>query len=792
MSTFDSNFAGSKMKISYNWLKTIIPLTQTAEEISESLTMCGLEVESIEQTNTVKGDLTSLVVGQILNILPHPNADKLQLTQVQINENTVLPIVCGAKNIATGQKVVVAPVGATLYPIGHEPFKIKSAKIRREVSEGMICAEDEIGVGKSHDGVIVLPNDIEIGTKLSTLYQNESDQILEIAILPNRGDAISHLGLARELTALTGIRYQAPSAQSLDYRGNSELKIENNTPENCLRYTAVCLKNIKVAPSPQWLQSRLKAIGLNPINNVVDITNFIQHDLGQPLHAFDYAKIYQKKIVIRMAEEGEKMTTLDGIKRILTPDQLIIADGKNPVALAGIMGGLDSGVTESTHCIMIESAYFNPVTVRKNSKKLGIQTDSSYRFERGSDIEITELALKKAVDMMIDMCEAELDSPIFDLYPKPFESKKISLDIPKFLHFIGEEIPTDTIVSILQSLEFKVSFVTENNITIEVPSYRTEIERPVDLYEEIIRIYGFDQIKITKNISYTPSVTSKQDPENLEKKVGNYLAAIGFNEVMNNSLVPGKWYNENELEMSIQLMNPLSTDLNTLRMDLCHGIMENIAYNLNRKNFLNKFFEFGTIFYKKGKGSSENRNLVIALSGNLNPEHWNSTNVNAEVYMLRGIVSNIFTLLNISNEWFNKVIFKTANNKDLKLHGLKTKVHFAVIPWEEILTKVNPNISLSEVPKFPIVRRDLSLVVDKNVKYDDIKKLAQLQVKTLLREIVLFDVYEGKPLEEGKVAYSVAFYLYHSEKTLEDIEIDKIMNDLIRNFENQLGVIIRK
>jgi phenylalanyl-tRNA synthetase beta chain len=320
------------MKISYNWLKTIIPLTQTAEEISESLTMCGLEVESIEQTNTVQGDLSALIVGQILDILPHPNADKLQLTQVQINENTVLPIVCGAKNIAVGQKVVVAPVGATLYPMGHEPFKIKSAKIRGEVSEGMICAEDEIGVGKSHEGIIVLSNDIEIGTKLSTLYQNESDQILEIAILPNRGDAISHLGLARELRALTGIRYQAPSVLSHDYRGNSELKIENNTPENCLRYTAVCLKNVKVAPSPQWLQSRLKAIGLNPINNVVDITNFIQHDIGQPLHAFDYAKINQKKMVIRMAEEGEKLATLDGVERTLMPDQLIIADGKIPMA----------------------------------------------------------------------------------------------------------------------------------------------------------------------------------------------------------------------------------------------------------------------------------------------------------------------------------------------------------------------------------------------------------------------------------------------------------------------------
>jgi phenylalanyl-tRNA synthetase beta chain len=780
------------MKISYNWLKTLIPLIQSAEEISESLTMTGLEVEHIDEYNSVSGDLSNLIVGEILTINTHPNADKLQLTEVHIGDENILPIVCGAKNITVGQKVIIAPVGCTIYPKSHDPITIKKAKIRGEISEGMICAEDEIGLGESHDGIMVLPIDTPVGTMVDTLFQNNSDQILEIAILPNRGDAISHLGLARELKAITGIKYIKPSANSHDYRGKFDVKIDNQSQENCKRYTSVCLKNVNVTASPEWLQIRLKAIGLKPINNVVDISNYIQHHIGQPLHAFDYHKIEGGNIVVRNAYDGEKIILLDSTEVTLNKSHLVIADSKKPLALAGIMGGLDSGVSNETNTVVIESAYFNPVSVRKTSKKLGLQTDSSYRFERGTDIEMTELGLKMAVDMMLDICDAEIDSQIFDYYPTPYEPHKITLNLDKFQNFIGHEMSLDEITSILQSLEFKTNNITENTLVVEVPSFRTEIERPVDLYEEIIRIYGFDKIGIENSLSYTPSIIKKNDPENLEKKTAIYLSSIGFNEVMNNSLVPSKWYSDDQQESIINLMNPLSSDLNVLRPDLHHGIFENITYNINRKNQLTKFFEFGTVFSKKGKNFEEKRLLTIAICGDLNPEQWNATPKQGEVFHLKGIVSNLFKLLNISSEWLNKVTFDKTTDKELKMHQLKKNVSYATVPWFEIIEKVNLKIQIKDVPKFPIVRRDLSLVADKTLNFDEIKKASALNLKTILRDLVLFDVFEGKPLDDGKVSYSVAFYLYHPEKTLEDSEIDRIMNNLIRTFENDFGIIIRK
>jgi phenylalanyl-tRNA synthetase beta chain len=781
------------MKISYNWLKTLIAIDLPLEEMCEKLTMSGLEVEHIEKIESIKGGLKNLVVGEVLSKEKHPNADKLNLTKVNIGNSEPLSIVCGASNVETGQKVVIAPIGTTIHPINGESFAIKKAKIRGELSEGMICAEDEIGISSNHDGIMVLDTNTEIGKPVADLYDIEVDHQIEIAIIPNRGDAISHLGVARELQALTGKKHKRPAAENFDARGQMRVDVTIENQEACPRYSGITLTNITISESPSWLKQRLTSIGLNPINNVVDITNYIQHEIGQPLHAFDYDKIAGKKIVVRNATEGEKLTTLDEEERSLHAHNLVICDETKPLALGGVLGGFDSGVSENTKSIFIESAYFNPSSIRKTAKGFGLNTDSSYRFERGTDPEIVIYALQRAVNLIMEIAGGEVTSEIVDVYPEQIEPVQIEIKLDELNTFIGYEVPKESAVEILQSLEIKILANNNQNLLLEVPKYRPDVERPVDIYEEIIRIYGFDNVPIPQKVNYVPSIISNKAPNKLQAKISNYLADIGFNEIMNNSLVSSKLYNEEQLNNAIYMLNPLSNDMDVMRMELLNSALESVAYNINRKNQNLKFFEFGNTYFKKDGTYTEEGFLQLTSSGNRHPEHWSTTPEKVTTEQLIHVAQNILSKLNIAHKNFGKlIVVEHASKAQLKAHGLKTDVVSIKVLWEKGLKLVKDGIKLEEIPVFPIVRRDLSLVLEKSASYKEVQKIAKQSLQHYLTDLLLFDVYEGKPLSDTQKSYSVAFFLYNPKKTMEDQEIDLLMDKLIANFEKSLNAVIRK
>lgn len=780
------------MKISYNWLKRFINLDLPLEEICEKLTMSGLEVEHIVKTESIKGGLANLVVGEVLTKEKHPDADKLNLTTVNIGNGTILPIVCGAPNVAAGQKVVVAPVGTTIYT-EDDSFLIKKAKIRGEVSEGMICGEDEIGLGSDKSGIMVLDNSLVPGTLLKDIYEVETDHQLEIAIIPNRGDAISHLGVARELQALTGNKYKKPSIESLDTRGQMRVDVILEDSQACPRYSGITLQGVTVKESPAWLQKRLKSIDLKPINNVVDITNFIQHEIGQPLHAFDYDKLAGKKITTRYAKEGEKLTTLDEVERELKTDHFVIADENKPIALAGVLGGLDSGVTNDTTTIFIESAYFNPAAVRKTAKSFGLNTDSSYRFERGVDPEMVNFALVRAVNLIQEEAGGEIASEVVDIYPETIEPLQIEVKLDDLNKFIGHDIPEERATEILQSLEIKILRNNDGNLFVEVPRYRPDVERPVDIYEEILRVYGFNNIPIPQKVNYVPSIIDKNSPNKVKTKISNYLADIGFNEIMNNSLVASKLYSEEELAKAVYMLNPLSQDMNVMRMELVNSALSSVAYNVNRKNADLKFFEFGKVYFKQEKNYVEREVLQLTFSGNRHPEHWSTTSNKATTDELRAVAQNVLKKLNIAPKYLDKLLTEHTIAKDqMKAHGLKQAAVTMSIDWDECLRLANDKIVLKDIPVFPIVRRDLSLILEKSTTFKEVQKIANQTLQQALTDILLFDVYEGKPLEENQKSFAVAFFLYNPKKTMEDKEIDALMAKLIANFETNLKAIIRK
>lgn len=808
------------MKISYNWLKQFIKTDWSPEKTGELLTDLGLEVESITPFESVKGGLKGIVVGEVLTCENHPDADRLKVTTVSIGAETPLHIVCGAPNVAVGQKVPVATIGTMLYNENGEPLEIKKGKIRGQISEGMICAEDEMGLGTSHDGIMVLDNSLKPGTLLSEVFQVETDDIFEIGLTPNRADAMSHWGTARDLRA--GMLQQGKSIEFIT-PSNVNFRVDNRThkinvevvnKELAPRYCGVTITGIKVSESPLWIQNRLKAIGLKPKNNIVDITNYVLHELGQPLHAFDSSKIAGGKIVVKTVEAGTKFTTLDEIERELHEEDLMICDGEKPLCIAGVFGGLNSGVTESTTGIFLESAYFNPVSIRKTAKRHGLHTDASFRFERGIDPNITEYALMRAAILIKEIAGGMITSDVVDLYPKKIEDFQVFLSFEKAKRLIGEELPKETIKKILTSLEIKVNNVTESGLGLTIPAYRNDVTRDVDVIEEILRVYGYNNIGLPKKLNASISKTKKIEDYKIQNRIARQLNGQGFYEMMANSLTSSKHNKPNQFineQTLVTMLNPLSQELSVMRQRMVISSLEAVAYNLNRKRENIKLFEFGKTYHQSGNSRIENKHLTLTVTGNGNKAHWNVNSRKSDFFYLKGTVESILNSLGIefsSQPLENDQIFSEGMTfsgkketlvsfgvikKNITAHfEVDTEVLFADFNWDAILILLaNHKIILKDIPKFPEVNRDFALLLDENVSFKSLHEIALSTEKNLLREVSLFDVYLGKNLPKGKKSYAVSFTLRDDHKTLTDSQIDKIMNKLRQQFETELGAELR-
>ncbi len=818
------------MKLSYNWLKQYIDLDVDPHELSTILTDIGLEVEGMEKFQSVKGGLEGVVIGKVLTCEPHQNADKLSVTTVKTGEK-VLPIVCGAPNVAAGQKVLVATVGTVLYD-GDQEFKIKKAKIRGEVSEGMICAEDELGLGTSHDGIMVLPDDAPVGKPANEYIKIEEDWIYEIGLTPNRSDAASHIGSARDLVAglnqLKNTRkYKLHIPPVDDFKvDNHDLDIDVivEDTEACPRYSGVTIKDIEVKESPEWLKNRLNAIGLRPINNIVDITNYVLHETGHPLHAFDAGKIKGNKVVIKKLPSDTPFVTLDEMERKLHPQDLMICNEEEGMCIAGVFGGAESGVSENTTSVFLESAYFDPTHIRKTSKRHTLQTDASFRFERGADPNITIYALKRAALLIKEIAGGTISSEIKDVYPKPIEKWTIDIDLNRINSLIGKEIDKETISNILQDLDIEILESNGHKMKLLVPTFKVDVTREVDIVEEILRIYGYNNIEIPEKVNLSVNIRQKPDPEKVQNIISDYLVGQGFVEIMNNSLTKSEYIEKNKefnSDHSVELLNPLSKDLDILRQTLLFGGLEVINYNQNRKVNNLKIFEFGKTYRRKSaarKGTglenySEQKRLALFSTGRLEAENWNSRTDKADFYTLKGIVESILNRLgidrkNISLEENNDNNFAytldykvqddilvsvgEADKKLLKQFDIKQTVYVADFNWEMLLSLIpKHDLTYRPIPKFPAVRRDLALVVDKNVTFGQLREIAEKAERKLLKEIGIFDIYEGDKIPEGKKSYALSFILQDENKTLTDKIIDKAMKRLLQAFEKEAGAILR-
>lgn len=805
------------MKIALNWLKNYINITQSPEELSETLTNTGLEVEGMEEIETVPGGLKGLVIGEVKTCEKHPNADKLSITTVDIGEEEPVQIVCGAPNVAAGQKVVVATVNSTLYPKPDESFQIKKSKIRGEVSMGMICAEDEIGMGASHDGIMVLDTDKPNGTPAAEYFNIESDIVYEIGLTPNRADAMGHIGAARDIKAVTGEEVRFPSI--LDFKVDNQdlpIKVEVENKEACPRYSGVSITGVKVSPSPDWLQNALKSIGLQPINNIVDVTNFVMHELGQPLHAFNADKISGNTIKVKNLSEGSKFITLDEKERKLSAKDLMICDGdSNPLCIAGVFGGIDSGVKDDTTKVFLESAYFSADSVRKTSQHHQLKTDASFRYERGTDPNITVYALKRAAILIQEVAGGQISSEIQDEYPVAIPDREVMMKYKNIDRLIGKKLEHDEIHTILNRLDIKTTDKTETGFKAIVPPYRVDVTREADVIEEIIRIYGFNNIDLPETLSSSYMASFPEvDPVKMRKEAGLLLTANGFQEIMTNSLTKAVFseqldgFNPNE---NVEILNKLSEDLGVMRQDLMFTALDVLTYNINRRQTDLKFYEFGKVYKKINSKYKEEMRLGIYLTGKNEAENWIRKNESVKFHDLYSAVLKIFNKFNaesIENEEFHndcfdyglklkikqKVVAELGklSKKALKLSGLKQDVFYANINWEALLKMVNVNIQFEPVSKFPEVKRDLSLVIDENVSYDEIKKISLKQAQYLISKIDVFDVYQGDKIEKGKKAYALSFTLQDKTKTLTDKIIDKTMDKLMKAFENEIGAIIRK
>lgn len=808
------------MKISYNWLKQFIKIDWTPEQTGELLTDLGLEVEGIDTYQSVKGGLEGIVVGEVLTCVQHSNADKLKVTTVDVGGDTPLQIVCGAPNVAVGQKVPVATIGTTLYTPEGEAWIIKKGKIRGEESHGMICAEDELGLGNSHAGIMVLDSTIPVGTLAADVFEIENDHVFEIGLTPNRADAMSHLGVARDLKAGLlqkdiSLELITPSLSAF-HVDNRLLKIDVDVKNKELapRYCGVTISGIKVAESPAWLQHRLKAIGINPINNIVDATNFVLHDLGQPLHAFDAAKIAGNKIEVKTVEAGTKFITLDGMERTLSEEDLMICDAEKPMCVAGVFGGIHSGVSETTTSIFLESAYFNPVSIRKSAKRHGLNTDASFRFERGIDPNITELALKRAVLLIQEIAGGEVSCDIIDFYPKKIEDFQVRLSFDNAKKLIGEEIPEDIIKSILTSLEIKVNNVTETGLGLTVPAYRNDVQREADIIEEILRVYGYNNIKTTEKLNASISGSSRFEDHKIQNIASNQLVSQGFFEIMANSLTTPNYVeltDQLNREHNVTILNPLSTELSVLRQSLLFSGLEAVSYNINRKRLDLKLFEFGKSYHDFNGKHEEHKHLTLFSSGNQTQDSWVSPSKKSDFFYLKGAIVSLLERVGVSrfqempvkNDVFSEgltlslgkttlVDFGLVKKSILKHFDITQEVVFADFNWDAILDIVKRNkITFKAIPKYPEVRRDFALLLDDAVSFKDIHVIANKTERQLLKNVSLFDVYQGKNLPQGKKSYAVSFTLQDGNKTLTDKQIDKIMKSLQLNFEKELGAELR-
>jgi phenylalanyl-tRNA synthetase beta chain len=806
------------MRISYNWLKQFIKIDLKSEDTAAILTDLGLEVEVVDKYQSVRGGLEGVVVGHVLTCEKHPDADRLKITTVDLGDGAPVQIVCGAANVAAGQKVPVATIGTKLFDKDGNEFEIKKGKIRGQESHGMICAEDELGLGTSHDGIMILDEKLKPGTPCAKVFNIENDEVFEIGLTPNRADAMSHMGVARDLRASllqknSNIELITPSVSTfrIDKR---TLKIDVDVKDSKLapRYCGVTISGVTVKESPEWLKNRLKAIGLTPKNNIVDVTNYILHDLGQPLHAFDAAKI-NGKIIVKTVAAGTKFTTLDDVERTLQEEDLMICDEKGPLCLAGVFGGKSSGVTETTNAIFLESAYFNPVSIRKSAKRHGLNTDASFRFERGIDPNITEFALKRAALLIKEVAGGEITSDIIDVYPKKIE------DFPVFLHFekanklIGQELPKETIKKILASLDIKVTTVSDAGLGLIIPSYRVDVQREIDVIEEILRVYGYNNINFTKKLNATVSNSARTEDYKVQNIVAAQLNGLGFHEMMANSLTTPDYVGLSDLlkeEYNVMMLNPLSNDLSAMRQSLLFSGLEAVSYNINRRNGDLKLFEFGKTYHKLPSGYDEPKHLTLFVSGNRNAESWTNAQKPSDFFLFKGYVSSVLERLGIhkiqnkpaASDVFAEGIaiasgndtlveFGTVKKSILKHFDIKQEVFYADFNWNLILKLIGSKIKFTDIPKYPEVRRDLALLVDETIAFDAIYNIARQTEKSLLKDVNLFDVYQGKNLPEGKKSYAVSFTLQDSTKTLTDEQIDKIMSKLLKNMENELGASLR-
>ncbi|MCD7899216.1 MAG: phenylalanine--tRNA ligase subunit beta [Bacteroides sp.] len=820
------------MNISYNWLKEYVNFNLTPDEVAAALTSIGLETGGVDEVQTIKGGLEGLVIGEVLTCIDHPNSDHLHITTVNLGTGEPVQIVCGAPNVAAGQKVVVATVGAVLYS-GDDSFTIKKSKIRGVESNGMICAEDEIRIGTDHAGIIVLPADAIPGTLAKDYYNIKSDFVLEVDITPNRVDGSSHYGVARDLYAyLIQNGYEAQlSKPSVDEFAVDNHDLDINVTvvneEACPRYAGVTVKGVTVKESPDWLQDKLRLIGMRPINNVVDITNYILHAFGQPLHCFDADKIAGNEVVVETLPEGTPFITLDGVERKLSERDLMICSKEAPMCIAGVFGGLESGATEETKNVFIESAYFNPTWVRKTARRHGLNTDSSFRFERGVDPNNTIYCLKLAAMMVKELAGGTISSEIKDVYNQPIQDFIVELSYNKINSLIGKEIPVETVRNIVTSLEMKIQKETNDGLTLEVPPYRVDVQRDVDVIEDILRIYGYNNVEISETLKSSLTIKGEEDKSyKLQNLVSEQLVGGGFSEIMNNSLTRAAYYEGMETYPAsnlVMLLNPLSADLNSMRQTLLFGGLESIAYNANRKNADLKFFEFGNCYYfdQSKKGSEkplaayrEELHLGMWITGKKVSNSWAHADESSSVYELKAYVENIFVRLglnlqdlvvgNLRDDIYSTALsvntrggkrlgtFGVVSKKNTNFFDLDNEVYFAELSWKELMKAIRSvKISYKELSKFPAVKRDLALLIDKKVQFAEIEKIAYETEKKLLREVSLFDVYEGKNLEAGKKSYAVSFLLQDETQTLTDKVIDKIMAKMVRNFETRLEAKLR-
>ena len=818
------------MTISYKWLKDYLNFSETPEQVAKILTNIGLEVESLEVHETVKGGLAGVVLGKVLTCENHPDSDHLHITTVNVGNEQPLQIVCGASNVAAGQKVAVATIGSTLYFSSGDEVKIKRSKIRGVESFGMICAEDELGLGGDHSGIMTLNTDAVEGTPINQIFKLENDYIFEIGLTPNRIDAASHYGVARDLAAYlksnnSSVTLKLPSIENfkIDNTDNTyEIVVENT--DACPRYAGVTISNIKLAPSPEWLQQRLKAIGINPKNNAVDITNFIIHELGQPLHAFDADKIKGKKVVIKCCENDLPFTTLDGIERKLSSNDLMICNAEQPMCIAGVFGGLDSGISDDTKNVFLECAYFNPVWIRKTARRHGLHTDASFHYERGTDPNIIPYAIRRAALMFKEIAGGEISSQVNDIYSKDFEPFKVELSYKNINRLIGQQIPRDKIKLILESLEINIVAETDETFSVEVPPYRVDVTRECDVIEEILRIYSYNNIDFPAEVRSTLSYPQKPDKEEIINIAATFLSDNGFAEIMSNSLTAMSYYeglNNFDVKNLVKIVNPLSVELNVMRNTLLFNGFEAITHNINRKNGDLKLYEFGNIYsYNSEKadgtlaGYNEEYRLAIFVTGNENELEWNVKSEKSTFFTLKKFVEKLLARFGINigelktepntNPFAGEGLsYIMKNGKTIATTGIADKrlrekcdikqdVFVAEIYWEQLLKYIKQHSVLyAELPKFPEVRRDLALIIDKEITYKQLYDIAYSAEKKLLKRVALFDVYEGKNLPEGKKQYAMSFVLQDLDKTLTDIQIERVMQSILKAFETQAGAVLR-